>query len=114
MAGADHAPLLAVRTRGASAADSGAKLIDVEILGHIFEQSISDIEELRAQTQGNVVPQVGKRKREGVVYTPDFITRFIVEQTIGAIKFGSNTAAIARRAQSISKVMAAASLTLLR
>jgi type I restriction-modification system DNA methylase subunit len=57
--------------------------VSVTILGHIFEQSITDIEELRAETRGDVVPKAGKRKREGVVYTPDFITRFIVEQTIG-------------------------------
>lgn len=57
--------------------------VSVTILGHIFEQSITDIEELRAETRGDVAPKAGKRKREGVVYTPDFITRFIVEQTIG-------------------------------
>lgn len=57
--------------------------VSVTILGHIFEQSITDIEELRAETRGDVAPKAGKRKREGVVYTPDFITRFIVERTIG-------------------------------
>lgn len=57
--------------------------VSVTILGHIFEQSITDIEELRAETRGDVAPKAGKRKREGVVYTPNFITRFIVEQTIG-------------------------------
>ena len=57
--------------------------VSVTVLGHIFEQSITDIEELRAETRGDVAPKAGKRKREGVVYTPDFITRFIVERTIG-------------------------------
>jgi type I restriction-modification system DNA methylase subunit len=56
--------------------------ISVTILGHIFEQSISDIEAEKAEPRTGPA-QVGKRKREGVVYTPDFVTRFIVEQTIG-------------------------------
>lgn len=53
--------------------------ISVTVLGHIFEQSISDLEELR-ETK---IEPVSKRKREGVVYTPDNITRFIVEETLG-------------------------------
>jgi type I restriction-modification system DNA methylase subunit len=56
--------------------------ISVTILGHIFEQSISDIEAEKAEARAPS-PIAGKRKREGVVYTPDFVTRFIVEQTIG-------------------------------
>ena len=64
-----------------------AKLVDwdfgnevsVNVLGHIFEQSIGDIEKLR---DGATV-QVSQRKREGVVYTPDHVTRFLVERTIG-------------------------------
>ncbi len=57
--------------------------VSVSILGHIFEQSISDIEAMRAQAQGLEPPKVKKSKRDGVVYTPEFITRFIVEETIG-------------------------------
>jgi type I restriction-modification system DNA methylase subunit len=56
--------------------------VSVTILGHIFEQSISDIEAEKAEATQGPAP-IGKRKREGVVYTPDFVTRFIVEQTIG-------------------------------
>lgn len=52
--------------------------VSVNVLGHIFEQSITDIEKLRGDQ-----PPVSKRKREGVVYTPDHITRFLVEHTIG-------------------------------
>lgn len=52
--------------------------VSVTVLGHIFEQSITDIERLRGD-----LPVVSKRKREGVVYTPDHITRFLVEHTIG-------------------------------
>lgn len=58
--------------------------VSVTILGHIFEQSISDIEGLHAEARQLTPPAAGKKKREGVVYTPDFVTRFIVERTIGA------------------------------
>jgi len=54
------------------------KEVSVNVLGHIFEQSIGDIEALRGDR-----PAVSKRKREGVVYTPDHIARFLVENTIG-------------------------------
>jgi hypothetical protein len=57
--------------------------ISVSILGHIFEQSISDIEAMQAAARGEEAPRTGKRKRDGVVYTPEFVTRFIVEKTIG-------------------------------
>lgn len=57
--------------------------VSVTILGHIFEQSISDIEALQAEARGEAAPKAGKRKRDGVVYTPDFVTAFIVERTIG-------------------------------
>jgi type I restriction-modification system DNA methylase subunit len=58
--------------------------VSVSILGHIFEQSITDLERERAEARGEALPQRTRRKREGVVYTPDFVTRFIVEKTIGA------------------------------
>ncbi len=57
--------------------------VPVTVLGHIFEQSIEDIERLKAESRGEAAPLVSKRKREGVVYTPDMVTRFLVEKTIG-------------------------------
>ena len=63
--------------------------ISVTVLGHIFEQSIADVERLQAIARGEEVEEAktkgttGRRKRDGVVYTPDYIARFIVEQTIG-------------------------------
>ncbi len=57
--------------------------VPVSVLGHIFEQSVSDIETMRAQAQGQEPPKTNKRKRDGVVYTPGIVTRFIVEETIG-------------------------------
>ncbi|MDP3131186.1 MAG: hypothetical protein Q8N15_07640, partial [Bacillota bacterium] len=65
--------------------------IDVDILGHIFEQSISDLERLRNELEGKPEPDAtskkptSRRKREGAFYTPAFITRYIVEQTLGAV-----------------------------
>ncbi len=57
--------------------------VPVTVLGHIFEQSITDLEKLRAESLGQTSPKVSKKKREGVVYTPDIVTRFLVERTIG-------------------------------
>jgi type I restriction-modification system DNA methylase subunit len=65
--------------------------ISVTVLGHIFEQSIADLEDITAQIQsGNSLQKTvkatsvsGKRKQHGVVYTPDHITAFIVEHTLG-------------------------------
>jgi hypothetical protein len=57
--------------------------VPVTVLGHIFEQSITDLEKLRAESLGLSPPKVSKRKREGVIYTPDIVTRFLVEHTIG-------------------------------
>src|SRR6185312_17140081 len=58
--------------------------VPVTVLGHIFEQSITDLEKLRAESRGRETPKVSKRKREGVVYTPDIVTRFLVGRTIGS------------------------------
>lgn len=57
--------------------------VPVTVLGHIFEQSITDIERMKAESRGEAPPAASKRKREGVVYTPDMVTRFLVEKTIG-------------------------------
>lgn len=70
--------------------DDARTIIDVDILGHIFEQSISDLEHLRNELDG-LVPVAGKekhktrRKKDGAFYTPAFITRYIVEQTLGGV-----------------------------
>lgn len=65
-----------------------AKVIDVDILGHIFEQSITDLEQLKNELDG-LIERLGperhktRRKKEGAFYTPSFITRYIIEQTLG-------------------------------
>jgi type I restriction-modification system DNA methylase subunit len=59
--------------------------LDVNILGHVFEQSVSDIEELKASINNeSFEKKKGKRKKQGIYYTPAYITGFIIEQTIGA------------------------------
>lgn len=58
--------------------------VDVNLLGHIFEQSISDLEELRAELRGEDVDKnKSKQKQDGVFYTPPFITNFLVSKIIG-------------------------------
>ena len=59
--------------------------VDVNILGHIFENSLNEIEEVTAQINAGEAPTVSKRKRDGVFYTPQYITKYIVENTIGRL-----------------------------
>jgi hypothetical protein len=49
--------------------------VNVNILGHIFEQSISDIEDLKTDKSS-------RRKKEGIFYTPEYITDYICRNTI--------------------------------
>ena len=60
--------------------------VDVNILGHIFEHSLSEIEEVEASLKGEVADKTkGKRKKDGVFYTPKYITKYIVENTVGKL-----------------------------
>lgn len=59
--------------------------VDVNILGHIFENSLTEIEEITNQLQEGVEPTVSKRKKDGVFYTPQYITKYIVENTVGKL-----------------------------
>ena len=56
--------------------------LNVNILGQIFEQSISDVEHIKAEINGEKV-EIGKQKEDGIFYTPYYVTRYIVEQTVG-------------------------------
>jgi len=49
--------------------------VNVNILGRIFEQSISDLEELKKKG-------ISRRRNEGVFYTPEFVTEYICINTI--------------------------------
>ena len=58
--------------------------VGVNILGHIFEHSLNEIEEIQAQIeQREIDKSKTKRKKEGVFYTPEYITKYIVENTVG-------------------------------
>ena len=80
--------------------------ISVNILGHIFEQSLTDLEEMGKSFTPTVRPElveghvhgstssprttkndkvVSKRKKDGVFYTPEYITRYIVQNTLGKL-----------------------------
>lgn len=66
--------------------------IGTPVLGHIFEQSIADLDEIYdtvtedQELQGKAKASTstsGKRKQDGIVYTPEFITDYIIQQTLG-------------------------------
>lgn len=60
--------------------------VDVNILGHIFENSLNEIEEVQAELEGNTIDKSKtKRKKDGVFYTPKYITKYIVENTVGKL-----------------------------
>lgn len=68
--------------------------VDVNILGHIFENSLSEIEEITQQIAAgfDTSPKgeagkglLSKRKQDGVFYTPQYITKYIVENTVGRL-----------------------------
>ena len=76
--------LLAKHTRKLSTYDFESD-VDVNILGHIFENSLSEIEEVTQQINSGKAPQTSKRKQDGVFYTPQYITKYIVENTVGRL-----------------------------
>ena len=76
--------LLLTHTRKLSEYDFESD-VDVNILGHIFENSLSEIEEVTQQITNGAAPQTSKRKQDGVFYTPQYITKYIVENTVGRL-----------------------------
>ncbi|HSW46140.1 MAG TPA: DNA methyltransferase [Phycisphaerae bacterium] len=68
--------------------------VNVDVLGHLFEQSVTELEKLRTvglfgplgdQAEGPMMPKSAQRKRFGIYYTPPDFTRLIVENTIGKL-----------------------------
>jgi type I restriction-modification system DNA methylase subunit len=62
--------------------------LSVNILGHIFEQSITDLEEIKNKVQAaNDLPTatLSKRKKDGIFYTPDFVVDYIIENSLGTL-----------------------------
>lgn len=63
-----------------------ASEVDVNILGHIFENSLNELDEIKAQLEGTAIDRTNtKRKKDGVFYTPKYITKYIVENTVGKL-----------------------------
>lgn len=63
-----------------------ASEVDVNILGHIFENSINELDEMKAQLEGTEIDKTKtKRKKDGVFYTPKYITKYIVANTVGKL-----------------------------
>lgn len=63
-----------------------ASEVDVNILGHIFENSLNELDEIKAELDGEVIDKTKtKRKKDGVFYTPKYITKYIVDNTVGKL-----------------------------
>ena len=68
--------------------------VNVDVLGHLFELSVHDVERLRKggifgeevkeAARGKMVKSA-ERKRQGIFYTPPQFTEFVTEKTIGGI-----------------------------
>ncbi len=68
--------------------------VNVDVLGHLFEKSINDIERIRlgglfeSDVSEEVVPKMKKsaeRKKGGIYYTPPEFTDFITQRTVAQI-----------------------------
>ena len=60
--------------------------LDEYILSHIFENSISDIEAVQADIKGQDVDRKkSRRKKDGIFYTPKFITKTMIDNTVGRL-----------------------------
>ncbi len=73
--------------------------LNINILGHIFEQSITDIEKLKiellqgkevkySETDEDIVFEnaqnaSGLRKKDGIFYTPEYVTAYMIENSLG-------------------------------
>jgi hypothetical protein len=71
--------------------------VNVEVLGHLFEKSVTELEKIRAgglfglEVTGGAppaapaMPKSAQRKRFGIYYTPPEFTDFLVRQTVGEL-----------------------------
>ena len=70
--------------------------VNLDVLGHLFEQSINDLERLRVAglfgenalpdgVRAPTMPKSAQRKRGGIYYTPPEFTDFIARQTVGSL-----------------------------
>ena len=80
--------------------------VNVDVLGHLFEKSITELEKLRVGGlfgNGNgetapvpTMPKSAQRKRFGIYYTPPDFTSFLVRHTVGEL-VGERFADLARK-----------------
>ena len=68
------------------------RTINVEVLGHVFERSITDLEHLRRThsldpdaVETSLTAIEDERRERGVFYTPQWVTSYIVDSTVGPI-----------------------------
>ncbi|MDR2762233.1 MAG: N-6 DNA methylase [Planctomycetaceae bacterium] len=62
--------------------------VNVDILGHIFENSLAEIEKLKYELSGlesYELRETNKRKKDGIFYTPRYITSYIISSTLGKL-----------------------------
>jgi tRNA G10 N-methylase Trm11 len=58
--------------------------LSVNILGHIFEQSITDLERLKRYSEKKELESKdSKRKKDGIYYTPEYIVDYIIKNSLG-------------------------------
>lgn len=59
---------------------------DLNILGHIFQNSLNEIESINTETEGgNFDKQKSKRIKDGVFYTPKYIIKNNFENIAGKL-----------------------------
>jgi len=81
----DHTTLLYLCGRYNYAGRGDVKeSVSLYTLGHIFEQSITELEYREGELEGReTIASLSKRKRDGVYYTPEPVVNYLVEQTLG-------------------------------
>lgn len=65
-------------------------VIPADILGHIYEQFLGKVIHLTSDHKARVEEKPEVRKAGGVYYTPTYIVRYIVEQTVGPLVAGKS------------------------
>ncbi len=65
-------------------------VIPADILGHIYEQFLGKVIHLTSDHRARVEEKPEVRKAGGVYYTPTYIVRYIVEQTVGPLVAGKS------------------------
>ncbi len=71
-------------------------VLSADILGQIYERFLGKVIRLTAGHQAKVEEKPEVRKAGGVFYTPDFITKAIVRQTIGPLLEGKTPRQVAK------------------